>query len=231
MGKQSFFVTGTDTDVGKSAVTAGFLSLAAGAGLRTLAIKPVASGCDETPDGLRNADALHLQSAMTEALSYEQVNPVALRPAIAPHVAASEAGVSLSAGRLAGFCRGVMMRPGDLVLVEGAGGWRVPLNERETYADLPRAMEMPVILVVGLKLGCINHALLSAEAIRRDGLTLAGWVGNQCTHQSMVLEEQTMAYLRSQMPAPCLGHVPWIESAGHFPAPDAVAPYLALPAR
>ncbi len=231
MGKQSFFVTGTDTDVGKSAVTAGFLALAAAAGLRTLAIKPVASGCDETPDGLRNTDALHLQAAMTETLSYEQVNPVALKPAIAPHVAAAEAGVTLSAGRLAGFCRGTMMRPGDLFLVEGAGGWRVPLNDRETYADLPRSLEMPVILVVGLKLGCINHALLSAEAIRRDGLTLAGWVANQCVAEPMARQEQTLSYLRGHMLAPCLGHVPWIESAGSFPAPDAVAAHLALPAR
>lgn len=139
MAKTCYFVTGTDTGVGKTLVSAALLEAAKARGMRTLAIKPVASGCDMTPDGLRNEDALILQAAMTESLPYEQVNPVALAPAIAPHVAAAEAGRSLSAQRLVGFCRGLQTRPADLMLIEGAGGWRVPLNERETYAAVPRA--------------------------------------------------------------------------------------------
>lgn len=205
MAKKTFFVTGTDTGVGKTMVSAAILEAARAAGLRTLAMKPIASGCDETPDGLRNEDALALQSAMTESLAYEVINPVALKPAIAPHVAAAQAGKAVTAQRLIGFCRGLQLRSADLMLIEGAGGWRVPLNERETYASLPRELGTPVILVVSLKLGCINHALLTAEAIRADGLVVAGWVANRAEAETMSCEHETLDYLRSHMAAPCLG--------------------------
>lgn len=205
-------MTGTDTGVGKTLVSAAILEAAAVLGKRTLAMKPVASGCDETPEGLRNEDALILMKAMTETLAYDQVNPVALQPAIAPHVAAAQAGRQLTADRLIGFCRGLQMRPGDLLLVEGAGGWRVPLNERETYAAMPVALGMPVILVVPLKLGCINHALLTAEAIRRDGLQVAGWVANRPDAGVMDCERETLDYLMRNLPAPCLGVLPWQET-------------------
>ena len=229
MAKKVYFVTGTDTGVGKTVVSAGLLALAGQVGLRTLAIKPVASGCEDTRDGLRNEDALHLQSSITETMSYDQINPVALAPAIAPHVAAKQAGTMLSAERLAGFCRGVMMQPGDFMVIEGAGGWRVPLNDRETYADLPRILSVPVILVVDLRLGCINHALLSAESIRQDGVRLAGWVANRCSPEPMSNEDDTLAYLGSHMGAPCLGVVPWLSGGrGLAPAGD-VARHLALP--
>lgn len=208
MAKYSFFVTGTDTGVGKTIVSAALLLAAKARGLRTLAIKPLASGCEETPQGLRNSDALILQQAMTEALPYEQVNPVALQPAIAPHVAAARSGRTLSAPRLAGFCRGLQIRPADLLLIEGAGGWRVPLNDRETYAAVPRMLGTPVILVVALRLGCINHALLTAEAIRADGLPLAGWVANRPDPEVMANEDETLAYLQGHLGAPCLGVLP-----------------------
>ncbi len=209
MAKKSYFVTGTDTGVGKTLVSAAILEAAASLGKRTLAMKPVASGCDETPDGLRNEDALTLIEAMSESLPYDQVNPVALKPAIAPHVAAAQAGRTVTAERLVGFCRGLQMRPADLLLVEGAGGWRVPLNDRETYAAMPVALQMPVILVVPLKLGCINHALLTAEAIRRDGLTLSGWVANRPVAEIMDCEQETLDYLVNHMAAPCMGVLPW----------------------
>lgn len=202
-------MTGTDTGVGKTLVSAAILEAAAALGKRTLAMKPVASGCDETSEGLRNEDALILMKAMTETLAYDQVNPVALQPAIAPHVAAAQAGRHLTAERLVGFCRGLQMRPGDLLLVEGAGGWRVPLNDRETYAAMPVALGMPVILVVPLKLGCINHALLTVEAIRRDGLPVAGWVANRPDAEAMDCEQETLDYLMRNLPAPCLGVLPW----------------------
>lgn len=213
MARKSYFVTGTDTGVGKTLVSAAILEAAATLGKRTLAMKPVASGCDETSEGLRNEDALILMDAMSESLSYDQVNPVALLPAIAPHVAAAQAGRTITTERLVGFCRGLQMRPADLLLVEGAGGWRVPLNDLETYAAMPVALEMPVILVVPLKLGCINHALLTAEAIRRDGLRVAGWVANRPAPEIMTCEQETLDYLVNHLAAPCMGVLPWQENA------------------
>ncbi|TVP57309.1 MAG: dethiobiotin synthase [Halomonadaceae bacterium] len=232
MAKHTFFITGTDTGVGKTTISCGLLSLANSAGLRTLAMKPIASGCEQTADGLRNDDALALQACASEPLSYERINPIAMAPAIAPHVAARQAGKSLSADRLAGFCRGLMMVPGDLLLIEGAGGWRVPLNERETYADVPKALGVPVILVVGLRLGAINQALLSAEAIARDGLRLAGWVANQVEDTPMEAMADTLEYLRGHMGAPCLGHVPYLApEPGRSAVAEAAlcARHLALP--
>ena len=224
MAKKSFFVTGTDTGVGKTIVSAAILRAAAAKGLRTLGMKPVASGCDATPDGLRNEDALALMQAMTEPLAYEQVNPIALEPAIAPHVAAARAGRQITAQRLVGFCRGLQTRPADLLLVEGAGGWRVPLNDRETYSAVPVALQMPVILVVPLRLGCINHALLTAEAIRRDGLVIAGWVANRPDARPMECEEETLTYLKHHLGAQCLGVPPRQET----PDPVALAEHLSL---
>lgn len=213
MAKKSFFVTGTDTGVGKTMVSAAILESAKAEGKRTLAMKPIASGCEVTPDGLRNEDALALQKAITESLAYDLINPIALEPAIAPHVAAAQANRTVTAQRLIGFCRGLQIRPADLMLVEGAGGWRVPLNDRETYSAMPRELGMPVILVVALKLGCINHALLTAEAIRADGLEVAGWVANRVESEPMTCEQETLNYLLTHLGAPCLGVLPWIESA------------------
>ena len=224
MAKKSYFVTGTDTGVGKTLVSAAILEAAAASGRRTLAMKPIASGCEETPEGLRNEDALTLMRSITETLSYDQVNPIALAPAIAPHVAAALAGRQVTAQRLVGFCRGLQTRPGDLLLVEGAGGWRVPLNDRETYAAMPVALEMPVILVVPLKLGCINHALLSVEAIRRDGLKVAGWVANRPDEALMECEAETLSYLQTHLGAPCLGVLPWQAS----PDPATLSSHLSI---
>lgn len=173
-----FFIAGTDTDVGKTAIAASLLVAANQRGLRTLALKPVAAGAVQTAQGLRNDDALILQSQMTVPLSYEQINPVVFEPAIAPHIAARQANRRMTISQLAGFCRGTLMTAHDFGVIEGAGGWRVPLNDRETLAGLALELQLPVILVVGMKLGCLNHALLTAEAIRSDGLALAGWVAN-----------------------------------------------------
>ena len=198
---KTWFVTGTDTEVGKTAISCALLAAAAAAGLRTAAVKPVAAGCD---DQGHNDDALQLLDCMTEPLDYAQVNPVALEAAIAPHIAAEREGKRLQAGRLAGICRGVMMGKADFVLIEGAGGWRVPISPRETLADLAVQLKVGVILVVGMRLGCINHALLTAEAIRRDGLELAGWVANQ-PGERMVCHEENLDTLRRLLPAPLLG--------------------------
>lgn len=200
----AYFVTGTDTEVGKTVTACALLAAAAARGLGTAAVKPVAAGCDGAG---QNEDALALMAAMTADMPYEQVNPVALQAAIAPHIAAQEEGASLSAGRLAGVCRGVMFGPADFVLVEGAGGWRVPLGPRETLADLARELNIGVILVVGMRLGCINHALLTAEAVVRDGLSLAGWVANQ-PGERMARHPENLATLRQLLDAPCLGELP-----------------------
>lgn len=217
-----YFIAGTDTDVGKTLVACGILRVAANKGLKTLAIKPIAAGAEETPEGLRNQDALMLAAAMTESLPYQQINPVLLVPPIAPHIAAEQAGRRLSVSQLTGFCRGVMMRPADLVLIEGAGGWRVPLNQREMLSGLAVELQTPVILVVGMKLGCISHALLTVEAIQRDGLTLAGWVANQID-PDMACFDENFASLKQLIPAPCLGLVPYLSAK---PCVDKVADCL-----
>lgn len=223
MAKRKFFIAGTDTDAGKTLVACAILEKARQQGLATAAIKPVAAGCVNTAEGLRNGDALALQRAMTLDLPYEQVNPVAFEPPIAPHIAALQEGRNLSVARLAGFCSGVLMLPCDLALVEGAGGWRVPLNPRETLANLAIELKAPVVLVVGMKLGCISHALLTVEAIARDGLTLAGWVANRIDADMSCYEENLMT-LRTLIPAPCLGDIPFLADA----SPAAAAASLDL---
>lgn len=224
MAKQSYFVTGTDTGVGKTTVSAAILQSAKHQGKRTLAMKPIASGCDITPEGLRNEDAMILQGVITESVPYDVINPYAFEPAIAPHVAARQAGRAITAQRLTGFCRGLQMRPAELLLVEGAGGWRVPLNDRETLAALPRELNLPVILVVSLKLGCINHALLTVEAIRTDGLAVAAWVANHSEPEPMNCEQETLDYLLEHIGAPCLGVLPWLNNA----TPEALASHLQI---
>lgn len=224
MATRHFFITGTDTDVGKTVVTAGLIEAANQAALSTAAIKPVAAGCESTESGLQNTDALQLQAAASHPLTYQQVNPVALEAAIAPHIAATEEGKQLSASRLSGFCRGLTLLPVDMLFIEGAGGWRVPLNNRETLADIPKQLNSEVILVVGLRLGCINHALLTAEAIRLDGLSLAGWVGN-VLHADMPRLDENIDTLKRLIPEPCLGIVPRLSDT----APNQVAAYVSLP--
>ena len=219
----AYFIAGTDTDVGKTTVAAGLLCAARAAGLSTLGAKPVASGCAVTPKGLRNADALALIAQSSLVLPYEQVNPCAFEPTIAPHIAAREAGVALHVPSLRAAMQHVLQQRADFTLIEGAGGWRVPLSDQAALSDLAIALKLPVILVVGVRLGCINHALLSAEAIARDGLQLAGWVANVIEPRTARLEEN-LASLAERMPAPCLGRVPRLGDA----SAEAVAEHLNL---
>ena len=217
----AYFITGTDTDIGKTLIAAGLLAAANAKGWSTAALKPVAAGCERTAEGLRNADALLLQQTMSLQLPYEQINPVALEPAIAPHIAAARARVRINVAQLAGICRGVLMRRADLTLVEGAGGWRVPLNSREMFSQLAVELGLPIILVVGMRLGCINHTLLTAEAIARDGLQLAGWVANRCVPE-MAGYDENIATIKGLLRAPCLGEVPFLVE----PTPMRVADFL-----
>tara|TARA_A100001391_G_scaffold114120_1_gene76951 strand:- start:2365 stop:2982 length:618 start_codon:yes stop_codon:yes gene_type:complete len=197
--KGVFFITGTDTEVGKTWVSCRLLERARDAGLRCYGLKPVAAGCERTDQGLRNEDAVNLMAASSVALPYEVVNPVTLEAAIAPHIAAQQENRRITLAQLAGYVRGALnSHPADLVLVEGAGGWRVPLNDREMLSGLALELNLPVIQVVGMKLGCINHALLTAEAIQADGLRYTGTVAN--CFGDMDVREENLLTLRQHLP-------------------------------
>lgn len=206
--KSTFFITGTDTSVGKTLVTTALLYSAQQLGKTAFGLKPIAAGCEQTASGLRNDDALAIAAYNGVALPYAQLNPVALAAAKAPHIAAAEEGKRLNLARIEGICRGALMHKADLRLIEGAGGWRIPLNASEEYAELARNLGTPVILVVAMRLGCLNHALLTAQAIAADGLRLAGWVAN-CVDPHMDSLQANIDTLRSCLPAPLLGVIPW----------------------
>ncbi|GHC25376.1 dethiobiotin synthase [Aidingimonas halophila] len=225
----TYFVTGTDTDAGKTLVTSGLLALASGQGLTTLGLKPIASGCQRTSDGLRNRDAQVLQAYSRPYPAYHTVNPYAFEPAIAPHLAARQAGETVSLDDLLTTLEQRPMASHELTLIEGAGGWRVPLNEEDDLADIARSLQLPVILVVGMRLGAINHARLTAEAIRADGLTLAGWVAN-----SMALDfterDANVDTLERHLATPCLGRIPYLgDDADDIELARRAANYLVLP--
>ena len=204
---RGLFVTGTDTGVGKTRVSCIILRQWRAAGLSVRGMKPVASGCRRTRGGLRSDDALALMSASGARMPYAMVNPCALEPPVAPHLAARAVGMRLCPERLAR--QGAALGAGaQRLLVEGAGGWRVPLGDDCTMADLARRLELPVLLVVGMRLGCINHALLSAAAIAADGCTLGGWVAN-LLRPRMQLADDNIKTLAARISAPLLGVVPW----------------------
>lgn len=218
----AYFVTGTDTGTGKTLVTAALLRAGAARGWRTIGIKPVAAGCELRDGAWLNDDALLLQRCATERLDYAAVNPLALRAAMAPHIAAAEDGVAITVAALAAHCAAQARRPHELLLAEGAGGWLVPLNASETMADLATRLGWPVILVVAMRLGCLNHALLTAAAVRAAGLRLAGWVANS-TGPAMDRLEPNVTALDERLGAPRLGVVPWL---GATAGPEAVAAWL-----
>lgn len=225
MNKQRYFITGTDTDAGKTVCTAALLYKAQEQGLTTLGLKPVAAGCEDHGDGLQNDDALMHMKYSTEELPYMQVNPISLLEPIAPHIAAQRIKKPLSAQRIVGLLRGVLMiNRANFICIEGAGGWRVPLNLNETFADVAKELKTPVILVVGMKLGCINHALLTYEAIKRDGLEIAGWIANR-VDGDMPAYEENLETLQAMIKAPCLGDVPFMDTLDV----KSVAEHLTLP--
>jgi len=217
------FVTGTDTGVGKTWVTAGLIHALQSLGVRVAAVKPVAAGTVWIGGRRRNEDAVLLGSALVPPRPPEAVAVAVFDPPVAPHIAAEHAGVSLDPDRLARAC---LDRGGDTdwLLVEGAGGWRVPLARcGPTLADLARRLEADVLLVVGLRLGCLNHALLTAEAVAADGLRLAGWVATTLDSRLPEIAAQ-LDTLRCRLPAPCLGVVPFLERC----RPERIAAALTL---
>ena len=218
---QGVFVTGTDTGTGKTIVAAGLVRLLARQGRRVVGLKPVASGAERTPQGLRNADALALSAESSVQVPYQLTNPYCFEPAVAPHLAAAEAGVEIPVDELVRWYRQASAAA-DMVIVEGAGGWRVPLHPDGFLSDLPEALGLGVILVVGLRLGCLNHARLTLEAIERTGrCPFVGWVGNHIDPGFERLDAN-LATLARLLGGPPLAILPLLEA----PHPEAVATTL-----
>ena len=203
---QDCFITGTDTEVGKTWATLAIMAALKGEGYKVGGMKPVASGCEETGEGPRNEDALLIRSLCSEQFPYEQINPCAYLPPIAPHIAAARCGrpVDLAAIRSA---YDLVRQRSDVVIVEGIGGWSVPLGKSLMLADVVRALDLPVLLVVGLRLGCINHTLLTAESIQSAGFRFNGWIANPIDENYSTVDE-TITTLEQHLPSPCLGTLP-----------------------
>lgn len=205
----TYFLTGTDTDVGKTLVACSLLHAWQASGLAAVGYKPIAAGCERTAQGLRNRDALQLQAAGSVEIPYEAINPIAYAPPIAPHIAAEQCGIPIDTALLdAGLAR-LQTSGAERVLVEGAGGWHLPIGGGRLLSHWVAEHGLPVILVVGARLGCLNHALLTAEAIRAAGLTLAGWVCNRIDPE-MPFYEHNRDTLAAMLGAPLLGEIPWL---------------------
>ena len=219
-----FFITGTDTGCGKTLVTLAFMEKLRVTGQQVTGMKPVAAGAEMTGEGLRNDDALAIQAHCSQSFPYEIINPCCLQTPAAPHLAAEAEGRQIDIGRILAVAS-QLRRTADHLVVEGAGGWRVPLTDDLDMACLCRLLELPVVLVVGLKLGCINHALLSVESILASGQPLLGWVANSL-EKAMPFEKENIAALQQRIPVPLLGHVPRLTP----PDPGRAAARLLLPA-
>lgn len=208
-----FFITGTDTGVGKTWFTVLLMRYLQQQGLSVNGMKPIASGAAEQDGMLVNEDATAILAACSSQLEYSEVNPQLFEPPVAPHIAAARAQQPIDIDRILSAYTSLQPRS-DRLVVEGVGGWRVPLNDSQTLGSLVRLMQLPVILVVGLRLGCINHALLSAEAIRHDGLELAGWVVSTL-EQEYLYRDETLATLDRGLKCPLLGEIPFCTDDSH----------------
>ncbi len=219
----SVFVTGTDTGVGKSVASTALLHAFRARGGAAVGMKPLASGCEETAEGWRNDDALALVAASSHRPSYGDVNPYALPLPLAPEIAARRAGVEVRLEVLeAAYER--LRKQSEIVVVEGVGGWSAPLSASLDQIDLVRALRLSVVIVVGIRLGCINHARLTARAITGDGARLVGWIASHVDPE-MQCQDENFDILRQRLDAPCWGRLP------HIPGADPVllSQYLALP--
>ena len=200
-----WFITGTDTEIGKTYVACALVRWLVSQGHRVAGMKPVASGCERTNEGLRNEDALALMTAANVVVPYETVNPFAFEPAIAPHIAAAEAGQSIDIEKINAAAKAIKA---DHLVIEGVGGWCVPLGGDRLLGELAKVIADEVILVVGMRLGCINHALLTASQVERDGIPLKGWIANH-VDPDMQAQAENLETLRLLMPVPLLGVLPW----------------------
>jgi len=223
MSARGFFVTGTDTGVGKTLFSAALTRALARSGLRVAVMKPVASGAARTAEGLRSEDALALIAEASVAAPYETVNPYCFEPPISPHIAAAQAGVRIDLGVLrARYAE--LAAAADCVIVEGAGGWLAPITPAAGMADIARSLEIPVILVVGMRLGCLNHALLTRESIGAHAANFAGWVANGID-STMECAAENLQALRVRLGEP-LAAIPPLEHAEALPELTAAAARL-----
>ncbi|MGO2478843.1 MAG: dethiobiotin synthase [Pseudoalteromonas sp.] len=206
----SFFITGTDTDAGKTHVTSLLLKLLAQHKKRAIGFKPIASGCEMAFDQLVNADALMLMESATVSANYDIINPFAFSPPIAPHIAAQQAGVTLSVAKLSAAYQNIKQQEADYLFTEGAGGWALPINDNEYLYDWVKAEQIPVILVVGIKLGCINHAILTAEHMKSMGVNCIGWIANQ-VDSNMAEYQANLDSLKHRLTFPLLAISPYTE--------------------
>ena len=219
----SVYVTGTDTGIGKTLASCTLLHALRAHGLRAAGMKPVASGCERIDGEWRNADALALQAAGEPGIAYADINPYALEHPLAPELAARDAGIELTLRPILDAYARLADRA-DALIVEGVGGWAAPLSASLMQADLVRALQLPVVLVVGLRLGCLNHAWLSARAIAADGIHLAGWIASHVDPEMQRVEDN-LAMLRERMPGSCWGVLPHAPDAD----PVAMARHLRIP--
>ncbi len=198
------FITATDTEVGKTYISAEILKSANANNLTTIGIKPVASGCELKQGKLYNEDALILQQASSHSLPYDVINPFAFLQPIAPHIAAQQQNISLSVTKLIDHTQEALAAPADLHVIEGFGGWHAPLNMQETMADYAVQLNCEVILVVGIRLGCLNHAILTEKAIINSGAKCIGWIANMIA-PDMLCKHENIQTLKTWLTTPCLG--------------------------
>lgn len=217
--EQGYFITGTDTEIGKTYCSVQLVRQLCAQGHKVVALKPVASGCQQTESGLRNGDALQLIQAANLSLDYQRINRYAFEPAIAPHIAAAQASVDIDL-RLIAEDLDFAASQADKVIVEAVGGWMVPLTNTESVADLAKQLQLPVIIVVGIRLGCINHALLTIEQIQSSGVAVKGWVANHIEPSLQNAAEQVEA-IRLRTDLPCLAEFGFDHGANDRPARSA----------
>lgn len=205
----AYFITGTDTDVGKTVVASALLKHFTTQGKSTIGFKPISAGCDITPEGLRNTDALNLLQQSSLSPTYDEVNPYAFEPPIAPHIAAGEVGELMTVDALTKAYRRIQAYQSDITIVEGAGGWCLPINDREFLYQWVKREQLDVILVVGVKLGCLNHALLTQAFIHHQGLNIVGWVANLVS-PTMSNIQDNINTLKQQLSSPLLATIPYL---------------------
>lgn len=212
--KKGYFITGTDTDAGKTFVTIALMRYFRQQGKTVLGMKPVASGCVAGEDGLRNDDALLLQANASKQIDYDLINPYAFALPVSPHIAASEVDQEVELSVINKNYQ-VLKEQADFVLVEGVGGWLAPLSKSLDVADLAKSLQLPVILVVAMRLGCINHARLSYAEIQSSGMTCAGWIAN-CSEESMLRRQENIETITQKIQTPLLGVIPYTTDAVIF---------------
>ncbi len=208
MNSQGYFITGTDTEIGKTWFTLALMAKLQAQGKSVMGMKPVASGCKDLGEGLRSDDALQIMQQASHAQDYATVNPYAFAPPIAPHIAAEKAEIKIDLDQI--YSAYSTLHSQSDVVVEGIGGWRVPISDKTSMVDLVRVLDLPVIMVVGIRLGCINHAILTAEVIRADGVNLCGWVSNQLD-KDYLFKQETIDTLNEKLACPQIADLAYMK--------------------